>query len=225
MPDIHELMKKFKSRYEGIKKSYELHRMTFGVHAEDYKKLQSSIKTLGEELRIKKLGIDSLNDISKIYEQFSIRRKIEAVITNIIRVLFCQDNFKFAIQRKTIRNQQEVELLKSENRDGFEYFTPLANNAGGINDIVDIIIRVLVIQTFPENRRLLILDEPLKNLSKELRPRFFDFFRKLCDEFKIQYILVTHEDEYMGDSEMRYHFSYDGNKTVVECESSTNSKD
>lgn len=206
----------FQKNYSLFKDKYQRSRFKFQNKVEEQKERKGRISEFSENIELKKEALEVTNQIAEIFEEYSIRRKLEKVITSIIQTLFSQDNFEFVIFRKTMRNQQEVYLYKAEEREGHRFLIPLENEGGGICDIVDIIFRVLILQQCSKNQRFLILDEPMKNLSKELRPMFFDFFNKLCDEFEIRYLIVTHESEYMDCVDNKYVFLHDGEHTVVE---------
>lgn len=68
------------------------------------------------------------------------------------------------------------------------------SSGGGVLDIVSFLCRIVVIVSFyPVSSRVLKLDEPFKNLSAEYREKAALLIEKLCSDFNIQLIMVTHE--------------------------------
>ena len=180
--------------------------------------LNKKRKTLEENqksLEVQDEALEALNAISKLSEEHSIRRHIERILKDVSKTLFGEDTFEFRFIRRKLRNQQEVHIYKVQTKDGESYQIPISATAGGSRDIVDALIRILVLKNFPEDKRVLVLDEPMKNLSKDLQRDFFSFIARLCREFKIQIIMITHEPEYIEAIENNISFQHDGNRTIV----------
>lgn len=212
---LQALLDKFKDNYLKYKDRYTRTKLTYENKVEEQEKRGERVKTINDGLEIKRESLDVLNQVAEVYDEYSVRRKLEKVITSIIQTLFCQDNFEFVIMRSTTRNQQEVHFFKSVEEKGQKFHIPIEREPGGLGDIVDIIFRVLILHQFPPNQRFLIMDEPIKNLSKGLRPRFNEFFARLRKEFGIKFLIITHESEHMDNYDRHYYFSYNGNRTVV----------
>ncbi len=211
------IVKKIRDGYEKSKKDLQ-----YAVFSVKNKKKQITEKQL-EMGKVKKLqqiqeeSLERLALIAKVFEKHSLRKKIEEIITAIIRTLFCSNDISFAFKKRMMRNQQEVYLFKVEKADGKDFYIPIENTAGGFSDIVDTVIRVLILRTYPVEKRVLILDEPMKNLSKDLRPKFFSFFKSLCKKFQIQLIMSSHEVDMIEEIDNVFNFSHDGEKTEVHC--------
>lgn len=159
-----------------------------------------TVKKCRDKLEIKRESIITMNEISKFYETHSIRTEIENILQQVISQMYNQSDMRYKFLKKYVKNQHEVTVWKiDKDKKGQEYLIPINDTSGGNRDIIDIIIRVLVIKQFDESQRILILDEPMKDLSKDLRECFFSFLKSLTDSFNIQFIMITHEDEYIGD--------------------------
>ena len=204
------------ARRDKAEEIYKTAKFRFIGKKEDAVKLAARYKDTKALNEIRKESIDVLNSVSSLYEKFSIRKKIETILKKISECVFGQSNFSFRFIKKTIRNQQELGIFKVKVVDGQEFLFPICDVEGGGCDIIDIIIRVLLLKNLPEHQRTLILDEPMKNLSKDLRSDFFQFVKKICQEFKIQLLMVTHEAEYYEDLDKIFQFTYDGRTTTAE---------
>jgi len=81
----------------------------------------------------------------------------------------------------------------------------VADEAGGVVDIVSFLVRVaLLITLIPAPRRFLLLDEPFKMLSANLRPRVGDLLAALTRELGMQIIMTTHSEELAEVADTRY---------------------
>lgn len=73
----------------------------------------------------------------------------------------------------------------------------IMSSGGGILDIVSFLCRIVVLVSFyTKESRVLRLDEPFKNLSKEYREKAVILMGQLSEQFGIQFIMVTHIDEF-----------------------------
>ena len=199
-----------KDRYMKSKYSYEAKQSTILRKEAELDDLVKKIEIQGEAITV-------LNSMGDIFEQNSIRSKIEQIISQIVQVLFHEKDFQFRFVKKIKKNQQELYLETSrpdENNNIF--FQDIDCVPGGHSDIIDIIIRILVLKGCNKEQRVLILDEPFKNISHNFRIKFFRFFKQLCEKFDIQLNLVSHETEYISEIDNSYKFTYDGVTTKVE---------
>lgn len=74
----------------------------------------------------------------------------------------------------------------------------LWSSGGGILDIVSFLCRIVILVSFyTKDSRVLRLDEPFKNLSKEYREKATQLIKQLSDQFEIQFIFTTHVPEYV----------------------------
>lgn len=73
----------------------------------------------------------------------------------------------------------------------------IMSSGGGILDIVSFLCRIVVLVSFfPKESRVLRLDEPFKNLSKEYRDKAILLMKELHEQFAVQFIMVTHITEF-----------------------------
>jgi ABC-type lipoprotein export system ATPase subunit len=187
----------------------------FDSYKEDLEAKSLTKQETEEMLETKLESITSMSEISKFYEQHSIRKEIEDILCKVIGTIYSETDMKYKFLKKYVKNQHEVTIWKLEKDiDGMEYLIPIKNTSGGNRDIIDILIRVLVIKQFPENQRILLCDEPMKDLSKDLREAFFGFLKILTKSFGIQFIMITHEDEYIGEVPWKIRFQKVNTRTI-----------
>lgn len=90
------------------------------------------------------------------------------------------------------RNQTECDIFFTKNNDRFN---PLEATGGGAVDIAAFALRVAgwSIQT-PRKRNLIILDEPMRFVSKDLQHKASLMLKEVSEKLNIQFIIITHED-------------------------------
>ena len=71
---------------------------------------------------------------------------------------------------------------------------PLEDNGGGLADIVSFSLR-MASWTIGQTDNVIVLDEPFKFLSAELRPLAGELLKSLSDKLQLQIIFVTHDPE------------------------------
>lgn len=125
--------------------------------------------------------------------QASAHRQIASVVSRCLEAVFGEDAYRFRIDFDRKRGKTEARLLFE--RDGL-VVSPTEAAGGGAVDVAAFALRLacLVLRR-PRRRRLLVLDEPWKMLSREYRPAVRDLVQTLAREFGVQFVLVTHAPE------------------------------
>ena len=124
-----------------------------------------------------------------------------------LRVEFCER-----------RNKTEADIYFTRSGDS-ERFDPLSSAGGGAIDIASLALRISLWNlTHPGKRNVLIPDEPLKNLSKDLQPKAGAMLEQISEKLGLQIIMVTHETS-LTQSGKIFKVTYEkGLSTVVEDE-------
>lgn len=85
--------------------------------------------------------------------------------------------------------------------DSFHYiieydkkFNPIDENGGGVVDIVSFALRI-ALWNIKKGKKLnaLILDEPFRFISEDLRYKAGEILKQLSEKLKLQFIIVTHD--------------------------------
>ncbi|ETR66913.1 MAG: chromosome segregation ATPase [Candidatus Magnetoglobus multicellularis str. Araruama] len=90
------------------------------------------------------------------------------------------------------RNKTECEIYLLD--DDGNRVNPLDDNGGGLSDIVSFSLR-MASWAISSTDNLIVLDEPFKFLSKELRPLAGNLLKELSNKLNLQVIMVTHDQE------------------------------
>lgn len=150
-------------------------------------------------------------------QQAILAARVEDIVTAGIRAVFQIPSLEFKMsysESKTggVKKTPEVRLSVQYERDGEMVSGSLKNSfGGGLAVVVATLLNVIVVLHLnPRLDPILILDEPLSDLSPAggFRERMADFLKTLTEETPIQLILVSHEDV-IGDAADR-HYRFDG---------------
>ena len=163
----------------------------------------------GEKSRIKKDIKVFKTKIKENKKKVSLNEKAKEIITLV--GLKTQEQIKFHISDITslaletvFDNPYKLELDFVQRRNKTEcdiYFTrnenkidPLSSSGGGAVDIASFALRIAswALQ-MPRTRNTIILDEPLRFLSKEYREEASIMLKEVSQKLGIQFIIVTHD--------------------------------
>lgn len=120
--------------------------------------------------------------------------RIADTVTRCLQAVFGPSyRFSIVLERKRGRTEAKMEFGK----DGMR-LDPLASSGGGVIDVAAFALRVACLMlTKPPLRKILLLDEPMKHLSQNLRPRVAELIESISKELNIQILLVTHDASFI----------------------------
>jgi DNA repair exonuclease SbcCD ATPase subunit len=125
--------------------------------------------------------------------QETAHAKIATIVTRSLQAVF-SDPYEFKINFEQKRGRTEASLVFV--RDGKE-FDPLDSTGGGPVDVASFALRIsALLLSQPPVRRLFVMDEPLKFLSSEYRPRMAELILALAKELDLQFLITTHSPEF-----------------------------
>jgi DNA repair exonuclease SbcCD ATPase subunit len=126
--------------------------------------------------------------------QENVHKTISDIVTRCLKAVFGDDiyDFKIAFTQKRNKTEAEIQFIKNN-----EIFDPITQSGGGVLDVASFGLRLAAVLLAQVNkkRKILILDEPFRFLSKEYRPKIRDLITQLSEELDFQFILVTHAQE------------------------------
>lgn len=120
--------------------------------------------------------------------------RISRAATACLEAVFGEDSYELRIEfeRKRGRTEARAVLVDSEGHE----LSPMGAVGGGVVDVVSLALRLTALRLArPARRQLLVLDEPLKHLSRDRRPAARELIRQIAEEDGVQVILVTHQPE------------------------------
>lgn len=122
--------------------------------------------------------------------QEQLEYQISELVTLALGSVF-DDTYDFRVKFDIARGKTEAKLYLE--KDGQKY-NPLDATGGGVADVVAFGLR-LALWSLKPTRKLLILDEPMRFLSRDKQARAARMIRELSGKLGLQIIMVTHSPE------------------------------
>lgn len=146
------------------------------------------------ELAVSSKVLEIIQAVSKGM-QFKTKIHISGIVTKCLKTIFGDDTYEFDIEFKERANKTTAEIVFT--KDG-EQFDPKDEMGGGILEVAAFALRLsAIILSQPTIRRIMILDEPFKNIrGEEYRSRVKDLIMSLADELNVQFIINIDTDVY-----------------------------
>jgi len=164
----------------------------------DFKSVSKSLRREKEELQSTRELFENTETAQSILQnvaqqlQKNAHDQISKVVTQCLQTVFYDRDYGLKIEFVKKRGKTEASLLLLN--QGHEIQDPLNEDSGGVIDVASFALRVSCLMlSKPKLRRLLVMDEPFKNVSEEYRDNVRVMLEELSKDFKIQFILVTHE--------------------------------
>ena len=123
-----------------------------------------------------------------------IKEAFENTVTLALRAIYKEDyQFKLEFGQKGNIGTLNF-LMKSPTTQGFLDLKDTAS--GGQLDVVSLALRFMLLHIVrPRIEGPIILDEPTKQVSSNLRENEFNFYQSMAEKFKRQILIVTHSKE------------------------------
>lgn len=194
--------------------------------------LQKAVELIENYERLKQTLVDNKTKIEQIkrrYEktlksrdfliQFSmfvkeqIKNKTEELANSALRCIYNDKVMLFKIiPNQTKRGLQYDLFIETDGN-----MTPLLDcKGGGVLDVISmaLLISFLIINSHKTDK-VLILDEPFKNLDELRLNNAILWLKGISNEFGIQFIIVSHEDGIIENADKIYTCSHDGEQSVI----------
>jgi DNA repair exonuclease SbcCD ATPase subunit len=137
------------------------------------------------------------------YTRTGVKNKIEKIANIALKTVFTDKSMQFLV-------------IPDKNKKGLYYDLYINTNGtlteledakgGGVLDVISLALRISYLKIFQgQLEQLLILDEPFKNLDKQRLPKAIEWMKKISEEMKIQFIIVTHIEELIDLADNSYY--------------------
>jgi len=134
-----------------------------------------------------------------LYEHLS--SKLGDIVTEGLSIVFPDAGYRFTIEFVERRGNVEADIYLEDKKGN--KFHPLEGVGGGVADFVSLLLRCTYI-ILSEFDNVLILDEPLKFIDRDRITDAAVFLRRICVDFNLQVVVVTHIPEIVEASEKVY---------------------
>lgn len=121
--------------------------------------------------------------------QEEAHKRIDSVVTRCLESVF-DDPYEFKIVMDKKRGKTEARLIFV--KDGREVDPTSAAGGGAVDVAAFALLVVCLTLSRPPLRRVLILDEPFRFVSKNYMPRVKAMVERLSRELGVQFVIVTH---------------------------------
>lgn len=122
--------------------------------------------------------------------QQAAHEQIARVVSGCLEAVFGADAYEFRIVFEQKRGKTEARLTLV--RGGREY-DPTSEAGGGVCDVAAFGLRLAALMlTRPAPRRLLVLDEPFRMVSRDYAPAVRAMVERLAADLGVQILQVTH---------------------------------
>lgn len=143
--------------------------------------------------------------------QEKLRYHIQDIVNTALDTCF-PGKYDFVVDFVIKRGRTEAELYLLE---GNEKVNPMDSTGGGVVDIACLALR-LSAWALSKMDNVIVLDEPFRFLSADLRPLAGEILKTLCEKLKLQVIMVTHMEEMIDCADRVFQVSQKKGKSKVE---------
>ena len=151
------------------------------------------LKTIGEQQREKTITTFERVVTLALKEIFDSEYIFKIEVTSDKRV-----STKF----KLIKGELELDLMTAV--------------GGGIINVVAFVLKVLILASVrPKRQQIMFLDETFNNVSVEYRPKVAKLLKSFSEQLGIQFVLVTHQPEFLETADKVYELSKTSEGTIA----------
>jgi DNA repair exonuclease SbcCD ATPase subunit len=155
----------------------------------DLQKYKDSYTDSKRELRKYEQAKEIVKKVS-IQTQQQLQYHIGDITSLALESVF-EDPYKLEINFEERRNKTECDIFFV--REG-EKIDPLLASGGGAVDIAAFALRIASWSLqIDKSRNIIILDEPMKNISEEYKEKVSQMIKDVSKKLNIQFIIITHE--------------------------------
>jgi DNA repair exonuclease SbcCD ATPase subunit len=139
-----------------------------------------------------------IQDVGKQTQQ-QLEYHISSIVTTAIMSVF-EEDIEFKVEFVERRGKTECDFWFV--KDG-EKMNPVFSSGGGLLDITSFALRISFWH-LNQNRNVMIFDEPMRFLSKELVPKAVEMVRMLSEKLGIQFIIVSHIENFVEGADKNF---------------------
>lgn len=167
-----------------------------------YSQIQKSLK---ETIELKKYSEKKLKLIEEAQiflqtvaqsTQEKLKFQIEDIVNIALETVF-PDEYEFKIEFNVSRGKTDAELVFLDKRTG-QTIDPMDAAGGGVVDLTCFALRIASWSLEKTCDNVLILDEPMKFVSRDLISNVCEIMQRLSKKLNLQIILVTHIPEFVN---------------------------
>lgn len=146
-------------------------------------------------LKTKLIQYEQAKEILKsvaLKTQEQLRLKISDITSLALEAVF-PEPYKLVIEFVERRGKTECDIFFE--RDG-NLLDPLDSSGGGTVDIASFALRIVSWVLQGNLNNVIILDEPMRFLSEDLRPQGALMLKEISNKLNLQFIIITHDPQF-----------------------------
>lgn len=150
---------------------------------------RTQVASFRAELERTEEGRKIIAEVAQAVQQH-VHAQVSRIVSRCLEAVF-PDPYTFEIFFEEKRGKTEARLAFV--RDGIEY-DPVTAAGGGVCDVAAFGLRLAaLVLSRPRRRRLLVLDEPFRMISRNYAPAVRELLEDLSAELDLQIVMVTHD--------------------------------
>jgi DNA repair exonuclease SbcCD ATPase subunit len=157
------------------------------------KEEKQALSAAQENLEAAEQASSILQQVAQNIQQ-QAHQQIASVVTRCLQAVFAEEAYRFHIEFERKRGRTEARLAFF---DGENELHPRSATGGGVLDVASFALRLASLMLArPRMSRILILDEPFRNLHSPIfRERVRVMLESLAEELGFQFIMATGIDD------------------------------
>jgi exonuclease SbcC len=178
--------------------------------------LNQTLKDKEKAIELKEKRKTAIENIQALIQQTAketqekLKYHIEDIVNTGLDNCFPGEyDFNVSFEIKRGRTEAELFLLKEG-----EKVNPMLASGGGVVDIISFALRISA-WALSKTDNVIILDEPFKFLSVNLRPLAGDILKQLSKKLGLQIIMVTHDNEMINVADKIFEVKIKHGKSLV----------
>lgn len=157
----------------------------------DLEQVEGQVKVLGKHSIYCEEAQIVIQDVAQ-QTQAQLEYHVSELVTLAMSAVF-EDPYELKVEFVLRRNRTECDIWFV--RDG-NFINPMLASGGGAVDVAAFALRVALWSLArPKTNNILILDEPMRFLSKTLQPQASAVIKEISERLGIQIIYVTHSED------------------------------
>jgi DNA repair exonuclease SbcCD ATPase subunit len=195
-----------------FRKTLERYKAEQTLTRRNLKQARSRFVDAKKEKNNHELARELVKEIS-LKTQRQLQVHIGDITSMALEAAFPDDPYELKVEFVERRNKTECDLYFERNGQRIE---PMDGSGGGAIDVASMALRVVGWCLHnPKKRPLIVLDEPIKFLSKDRHESMSLIIKEISDKLGIQFIIVTHEEKLTTNADAMFSNSIESGVSEV----------
>jgi ABC-type sugar transport system ATPase subunit len=141
----------------------------------------------------------------------SFESRLSSVVSEGLTAIFGEE-IKLEVKSTVKRDATSMQLVLTQG--GIEIDDIVGGTGGSLVSVLDVLLKILLLVSAPDLRRVLVLDESFRMVEARHLPALGQLLRELSQRLDLQFILVSHETELLDAADVVYEVANGGVKLI-----------